>query len=147
MNIKTRINTAKEHNIFEHLKLCDKQFITPLSLRVNIGEYSKKLAGNARLFEAWDEANLVGLVAMYIDNDEEGFITNVSVCEEYMGKGIATMIFNLLIINSIESGVKTLRLEVYSINHVAIKLYEKFGFKKYIEKDDSLVMLKKINQL
>ena len=86
------INQGKVGEILIHLEACDKAFVPPLSHRIDLSAYSEKLVKHATNFEAWNvQKILVGLVSVYM-NDlsmKTAFITSVSVCTEYTGKGIA----------------------------------------------------------
>ena len=123
-------NLASEVEIAEHLSRCDADFVPPLSGRVEIGDYAKKIASNATRFEAWSGNKLVGLVAAYCNDNEEriAYITSVSVLNEWMGKGFAASLMKQCIAHAIASGMRQISLEVASDNAPAIKLYEMNGF-------------------
>jgi ribosomal protein S18 acetylase RimI-like enzyme len=140
--IKYEVKKAGENEIFEHLKACDKNFIPALSNRVDLGSYSKKLFEKAVTFEAWEKKNLVGLLAIYL-NDEENeiaYITNVSLLVQYSGKGIAMELMRHCIEFSRGNKFKKIILEVNKKNKDAIRLYEKFNFEVYDTKDEHLLM-------
>lgn len=143
MRIEYKINTATEFLLIEHLTHCNDQFIPPLNTKVSIEAYGKKISENAVVFEAWDGNVLVGMVAMYVNENIEGYITNVSVYSEYGGKGIASQIFNNLLAYSEENNISSIKLEVNVSNAFAISLYKKFGFKSIDEKNNQIIMLKK----
>ena len=46
MTIEYHVNRATEIQIEEHLKLCEANFIPPLSERVELQGYSKKIVDN-----------------------------------------------------------------------------------------------------
>ena len=86
--IKYEIKKAGEKDIIEHLRECNDSFIPPLSDRVELVTYSKKLFEKAVTFEAWEKKKLIGLLAIYL-NDEEiesAYITNVRLLEDHFGK-------------------------------------------------------------
>ena len=64
-------NKASEAEIAEHLSRCDADFVPPLSGRVEINEYAKKIANKATRFEAWSGGMLVSLVAAYCNDHEK----------------------------------------------------------------------------
>lgn len=110
---------------------CNCNFYPILSERVDIKEYSKKIHSKAVTFEAWYDNLLVGLVAAYF-NDKEfffGFITNVSIFKEFMGKGIACKLLEMSVGYARKTKFKIIGLEVHKDNKAAIKLYKKFKFK------------------
>lgn len=144
MNTEFKINTASECDIFTHLYHCNNQFVPALSTRVSLEEYAKKIADNATLFEVWVNEKLIGLVAMYLNEHNIGYITNVSVYKEYSGKGIAKKIFIILIDYSKLNGIIQIKLEVNSTNVAAINLYKSFGFQYITTKNDQIIMLKNL---
>ena len=123
-------NKASEAEIAEHLSHCDADFVPPLSGRVEINDYAKKIANKATRFEAWSGGTLVGLVAAYCNDQEKriAYITSVSVLKEWMGKGIAARLMSQCIEHAKASGMRQISLEVASDNAPAIRLYEKSGF-------------------
>ena len=129
-SVEFGLNKASEAQIVEHLLRCDADFVPPLSDRVEISDYAKKIASKAMRFEAWSGDMLVGLVAAYCNDQEQriAYITSVSVLREWTGKGIAASLMRRCIDNAKSSGMRQISLEVASDNVPAIKLYEKSGF-------------------
>jgi ribosomal protein S18 acetylase RimI-like enzyme len=123
-------NKASEAEIAEHLSRCDADFVPPLSGRVEINDYAKKIASNATRFEAWSGVTLVGFVAFYCNDQEKhiAYITSVSVLRKWTGKGIVYRLMNQCIEHAKALGIRQISLEVASGNTSAIKLYEKSGF-------------------
>ena len=128
--IEYLLNTASEAEIAKHLLHCDADFIPPLSNRVDINKYARKLASKATKFEAWSGGRLVGLVAAYCNDQENciAYITSVSVLREWMGQGIAANLLKQCITHAKDSGMQQISLEVASNNQPALGLYEKSGF-------------------
>jgi len=91
--IAFREGTATREDIQAHLEACDADFSPRLSVKVDIGEYSRKISARAQTFEAWFGDTLVGLVAAYMNDSltRSGFITNVTVAKAFMGRGIASI--------------------------------------------------------
>jgi len=81
-------------------------------------------------FEAWEDDTLAGLIAAYLDDREsgKGFITNVSVLKEQMGKGIAETLMNNCIAYAKQQGIRSIDLEVSKGSEPAIALYENSAF-------------------
>lgn len=129
-SVHFELNKASVAQIAEHLSRCDADFVPPLSERVNVPEYAKKIASNAIRFEAWSEGDLVGLVAAYCNDGENriAYITSVSVLREWTGNGIASN----LVLRCVEyvkaARMRQISLEVASDNASAIWLYGKNGF-------------------
>jgi len=128
--VEYRSNKASEAEIAEHLIRCDANFVPPLSARVKISVYAKKIAGKAERFEAWADGKLVGLVAVYYNDQgaRSAFITSVSVLPAWSGNGIATRLLDQCIEHSQASGMRRINLEVASGNGPALHLYAKRGF-------------------
>ena len=124
------LNKASAAQIADHLRACDADFVPPLSVRVEITDYARKIESNATRFEAWSDDTLVGLVAAY-SNDQENhiaYITSVSVLTAWTGKGIAASLMNQCVGHAEVAGMRRIRLEVESDNTRAIRLYEKSRF-------------------
>lgn len=128
--VEFRLNRASEQDIADHLSYCDGSFVPPLSARVDICEYAKKIASHATRFEAWSGGRLVGLVAVYCNDQEKriAYITSVSLLHQWMGKGIAATLMAQCIEHMKMLGMRQISLQVATDNVPAIKLYEKSGF-------------------
>ena len=124
------LNRASGAELAEHLARCDADFLPPLSTRVEIADYARKMIAQAARFEAWSGGRLVGLVAMYCNDQERriAYITSVSVLHEWTSKGIATRLMGQCIDHAEKSGMWQVSLEVANDNKPAISLYEKNGF-------------------
>jgi len=123
-----KTSSASYDELLDHLRLCDEYHTPKLSERLDIPSYAKKLFENSVTFEAWSENKLIGLIAVYFNNEKQGFISNVSVSGEHMKKGIATMLLQHCIKGAVRKHISSLSLEVSSNNETAITLYEKSGF-------------------
>lgn len=123
-------NKASEAEIIQHLQLCDMNFFPPLSERVEIIDYARKIADKATRFEVWSDSLLVGLVAAYCNDKKSSiaYITSVSILKEWMGQGLAARLLQQCITYVKGIGIQKIRLEVASDNVRAITLYEKNGF-------------------
>ena len=145
MNIETitfREKTASREEIFAHLKSCDENYKPPLNEKVDILEYSNKLFEKSVTFEAWSNKALVGLVAAYLNDisGRTGYITNVSVTKDFMGRGIATVLLDMCLAKSKEYNINVMRLEVFRGDIQAIDFYHKFGFQEFQSMGDSVLM-------
>lgn len=97
------------------------------------------------------ENEILGFAGI-IDTLDQMEITNIVVRKDMRNKGIGNILLNRLIELSKENKKNTIFLEVNSNNLVAIKLYEKNGFKKvglrkkyYNNTYDAILMNLKIN--
>lgn len=129
-DIAFRLNEATAAQVAEHLSRCDGDFVPPLSDRVDIDAYARKIADRASRFEAWSGGTLVGLVAAYCNDHESrtAYITSVSVLREWAGKGIAASLLGRCIEHAKAAGMRQARLEVASDNASAIRRYASCGF-------------------
>lgn len=136
-----KVKTASEEAIYQHLMACDEYFKPALSKKVAIGEYSKKIFEKAITFEAWHDAILSGMVAVYFNEANQfAFITNVSVMRDAVKAGIASQLMKMCIEYSFATHIKEITLEVNSQNNNAIELYKKFNFSYTGTKGDEIVM-------
>jgi len=124
------LNKAGAIQIAAHLRACDNMFVPPLSGRVDIDSYAKKIADKSIRFEGWVEGELVGLVAVYCNDGATPFayITSVSVLPQWGGRGIASQLVECCIDHVRKLGVMQIELEVDEKNHAAGNLYKKHGF-------------------
>lgn len=130
LEYKYSMNKASETEIAEYLRTCDADFVPPLSSRVEIKDYAKKIVSKATRFEAWSGNTLVGLLAAYCNDQEKriAYITSISVLREWKGEGIAARLMSQCIEHARALGMRQIGLAVASDNSLAIKLYEKSGF-------------------
>jgi GNAT superfamily N-acetyltransferase len=140
--IKYKTKTASEKEICSHLMECNNDFIPHLDQNVSIPEYSKKIYDKSVTFEAWAGNILIGLVAAYFNDTVKysGYITSVSIIEEYKRKGVGSVLLHTCIDYAIKSNFKEILLEVSRENKNAIRFYNKFGFLDFETKDESVMM-------
>ncbi len=140
-NLIYKVKTANLNDVHIHLMLCNYEFIPRLDSRVNIEEYSIKIHESAITFEAWNNQKLIGLIAVYFNKEQFfGYITSVSVCKEFMGKGIATILLEMCINYATTNKCKAIRLEVNKKNIYAVNFYKKYNFTEIETNKDSLMM-------
>ncbi|PKP49332.1 MAG: hypothetical protein CVT92_15300 [Bacteroidetes bacterium HGW-Bacteroidetes-1] len=136
-------NQSKAGEILEHLVACDKEFTPPLSQRVDLSAYSEKMINFATNIEAWnDKTILVGLVSAYMNDPDNktAYITSVSVCPDYTGKGIAKKLIAECLKEAKKNGFKQLQLEVNKSNLPAVNLYRSFGFEVFETNKETIKM-------
>lgn len=139
MNIEYKIGVGSQNEIYLHLLDCDKFFIPKLSEKVNISEYSEKIFNKAINFEAWDNERLIGLVSMYINEEDTsfGYITNVSIINGDKNRGIASNLLKKCIKYSKDINLNWISLKVDTKNVSAVNLYNKFNFMEEKHKNSS----------
>lgn len=121
-----------EQEIFNYLLENDSIFIPPLSARKDLHEYSGKLGKYATHFCAYENNRLVGFIASYFNDfsTRTGYISSVSVIEEYQGKGITSSLLSQVINYGKLNNFDKLRLEVSKLNINALNIYQYMGFKE-----------------
>jgi ribosomal protein S18 acetylase RimI-like enzyme len=140
--VKHARDCANQQDIANHLRTCDSQFIPTLSSRVNIDEYSNKIEEFAVTFEAWFEAELVGLVAVYRNAAlSEAFITSVSTSPGFRNMGIGYRLLSEVIEFCHSSNISKIELEVNNLSSAGISLYEKIGFQKSSLAENGIVKM------
>lgn len=135
-------NKSSYQQVLAHLRVCDSDFIPPLSQRLSVSAYALKLMDKAARFEAWCDTDLVGLVALYCNDSSKSsaFITNVSVIPQWQGRGIAGLLIGRCADRMSQLLFKTIELEVDERNSAAIGLYKKYGFVPSQASDQSIFM-------
>lgn len=130
LEIVYKVKSATVEQILAHLTACSSDFHPPLVERVDIKGYSQKIFEKSITFEAWRGITLIGLLAVYINNDfgDFAFVTNVSVLKNYMGRGIASELLRTCIQYAVKDSIREIRLNVNKEDVQALGLYGKFGF-------------------
>lgn len=125
---------------------CDNDFVPPLSQRVKISEYCKKLFSKAEIISFHRDGELQGVVAMYC-NDNMGhtaYISSICVHPEARGRKAGGKLLDYSIGLAQEKGMGKVRLEVGRANKSALALYASRGFIVASEGIDTLYMEKGI---
>ena len=136
-------NNNLEKCVIEFLKKIDSLFKIPLSQKINLEEYSKKIIRNADVFLAFDSESIVGIVVGY-NNDKELKISNMSilvVLNEYQGKGIAKKLVNNFL--DLAKNKKMEKVKLSTVDTRALKLYESLNF-KIVREENKVYYLEKI---
>lgn len=137
-----REKTASKEDIHGHLRACNHDHQPPLERKVDLLEYAGKIFENAETFEAWSDGALVGLVAAYLNDasGRKGYITNVSVTREFMGRGVALRLMGMCLERAAGRGIEVMALEVTRASAAAIAMYRKLGFEESRDKAHSIMM-------
>lgn len=140
--IDYKIKKASQKDLYLHLEMCNHLFVPPLSDKVNLHDYAQKIYKKSQTFEAWHKKKLVGLIAVYFNDSQskKGYITNVSVLENYINKGIASQLIKMTKEYAQNNDFTKISLEVQSKNNIAIELYKKHHFEIEHEGKEALFM-------
>nr|XP_033809958.1 probable N-acetyltransferase camello [Geotrypetes seraphini]XP_033809966.1 probable N-acetyltransferase camello [Geotrypetes seraphini] len=81
------------------------------------------------------EGSIIGTVAVKLSEDksEELLLKRMSVRRDYRGLGIAKALCRTVISFAHQHGCKSIVLNTLVVQHVAQKMYESVGFKKYLD--------------
>ncbi|ARM11782.1 MULTISPECIES: GNAT family N-acetyltransferase [Rhizobium] len=137
-------NLASASDITYHLNGCGTVFTEGLRARVDIDAYALKILLNAERFEAWSDGKLIGLLAIYCNNPQQtsAFITNLSVLEEWRGRGIAGALLERSMALARQKRFETIRLEVEAKNTAAVAVYRRYGF-VVLDGEQSMLTMKR----
>jgi ribosomal protein S18 acetylase RimI-like enzyme len=105
-------------------------FSPPLDQQLDLAAYAVKISNLAELIFAVQDANDLGLAALYA-NDQSGrcaFLTMLAIIPERKGAHLGTALLQRVITVAGERGMQSIRLEVAETNRDAQRLYAKFGF-------------------
>jgi ribosomal protein S18 acetylase RimI-like enzyme len=99
-----------------------------------IEAYEHSAKYNAYFVCLMDDNTLLGWVQIdkafdYLTGDEIGWINDIYVKMSYRGKGYSKLLMEEALKEFRKNGYSDVRLNVYSHNEKALKLYEKMGFK------------------
>jgi len=147
--ISYSLNKSGAADITFHLLRADVAFEPALSSRVDIHAYAEKLHDKADRFEAWLNQEMVGLVAAYCNQQQNGktFVSSVSVWPEYQGQGIAARLMQHCIEHVQNLGFTQMELEVNQQSQAALALYQKLGFNVQNSVDGTLTMSMTLERL
>lgn len=132
-------NTGKitQKSLLKFIQQIDRTFPIPLSDKVNLEDYTEKLLKNAVLCAEFDNEQIIGVVAGYI-NDVSlfAYISLVAVLPQARGEGVASKLIKEFFEKCREKAYIAVHVYTHKTNHSAIRLYEKLGFKKYEIKNE-----------
>lgn len=141
------INNIDEKNddLIDYLIDHDRDFPIPISKKVNIVDYIKKIIENGKGILALHNGKIVGLVFYYDNNkiDRKAFVSLVSVDSQYRNRGIASNMVKKMI-EDINNKMEYCQVPTHISNNKALDLYYSFGFKlSGLPDEDGNVMLLK----
>ena len=128
------------NKFYDFLLKVDKDFPTPLSERVNLIDYATKLASLATISAIIDKDDILGMVAMYCNDKQNGYayIPLVAVVPEARGRKLSRALMIGAITMAKDNKFST--IGIHTENPIALSLYESIGFKivkdgerKYLE--------------
>jgi len=133
--------------LFDLLKRVNNSFFhEPLSVRVDLENYAKKLAHYAKHFSCFENLKLIGVVCCYM-NDLVSKIAYMSVtCIDpaFQRKRIGQKLTKMCEDEAINKGFSFVDLEIHSQNTPIIKMHKKLGFYIYRKENESFFMRKNL---
>ncbi len=119
---------ATELDLQELMQIENECFSRPYSNE----SFLQDLCGDkVKVFVKIQNEKIVGFISLYIFLDEAN-LQQIAVLEDFRRKGIASELIEYSIEYLKQNKVKKFYLEVNETNFVAIKTYEKFGFKQVV---------------
>ena len=119
--------TQYEKRIEAFLNEIDSIIIPKLSLRVNISDYSKKLAEKAETLFVVENNCDIASCSIYC-NTETAFISSLAVKKEFFRQQVGTILLNEVKRYVQIKGCSKMQLEVSAQNDTAFGFYKKNGF-------------------
>lgn len=122
------IRMATELDLQELMQIENECFSRPYSSE----SFLQDLRGDkVKAFVKILNEKIVGFISLYIFLDEAN-LQQIAVLEDFRRKGIASELIEYSVEYLKQNKVKKIYLEVNETNFVAIKTYEKFGFKQVV---------------
>jgi len=120
---------TKALRIEKFLYSVNDDFKTPLSLRLNLENYSIKLATYAYNIFAVRKEFDIGHSAFYLNfHDSSLFVSSVAVVKTYRRKKLGTLLITRIEGFSREHNIKTIKLEAESRSNKVDQFYRNNGF-------------------
>lgn len=122
------IRMATELDLQELMQIENECFSRPYSSE----SFLQDLRGDkVKAFVKILNEKIVGFISLYIFLDEAN-LQQIAVLEDFRRKGISSELIEYSVEYLKQNKVKKIYLEVNETNFVAIKTYEKFGFKQVV---------------
>ena len=122
----------------EFLATVDKDFPVPISEKVDISDFSRKLCEKATIVTEIKENKIVAMAAGYTENTENqlAYVSILGTIKEYRGQGLANKLLSEFINISKQKGLKGVHLYTAQTNECALSVYSKHGFTEYIVENE-----------
>ena len=111
------------------LLVTDNEFPTPLSARVDIDAYAKKLSEFSEFSICRDGEDIIGMISCYTNRPPIGYISNACIKRMYQAQKVFSRLFRQLKAYSRIQGILRFQLEVDANNDKARRIYEHYGFR------------------
>ena len=120
-----------ERELVDFIEISSNEFKPPLSHRMKIDDYCKKLIDKASLFIARENDIVVGIAAFYCNDqtEKQAYLSYFYVRPKNRNQGIGQMLLRKAILHSQTCGMKSMKVETWHDNR-AISLYRRNGFRQ-----------------
>lgn len=119
------------------IKELDNHFVPPLSSRVNIAQWSRKLNDFAvNIVKMNAHVDIEALISFYSNKGSESYITLIAVASSQRGKGLSDDLLKYCIAYCMEIGSTAIKVKTWLSNKRVIGMYHSHGFIDYEIKDD-----------
>ena len=125
----------KDKDIVKFFRKIDNDFLPPLSSKINIVDWSKKIIDKAVNILAYVEKNnnleIIGVISFYCNDHLKfySYIPFIGIIKEYRSKGIASILFNMCWEHLKEKDFKLVGIETWE-GIKSFSIYKKIGFKE-----------------
>ena len=128
-----------EKQIEKFLLEVDKEFPVPLSSKVDLKEFSKKLFEKATVITETKDNKIVSMIAGYTENTENNlaYISILATNKDYRGQGFAGKLLDKFIAVCKQKGLNGVHLYAVRTNENALAVYNKRGFTEYVVENES----------
>lgn len=111
----------------------NEMFPVPLSAKVDLHCYAKKLFDHGTFCGIRNEGRIVALACGYANQRDSGlaYLSMIATLPEYRGNGFASLLLEDFISICKGKGFKALHLYAVESNVDAMKMYHKHGFTEY----------------
>ncbi len=106
----------------------------------NFSDYAQKLTRKGIVLAAIENDKIVGIISFYVNDKKSktAYITILSVLKAFKSTGIGTALLRDALSQIRSLGFSQVKVNTWSSNKAAIKLYTNFGFRVISESDSTL---------
>ena len=135
-------SSFSEDDLRKFIESQDQNFKPPISNKIEITKYSKKLFSLAENLISVYNNKLIGVCSFYCqpEKNDYAFLSFLAVNNSLKGKGIAKQMLKRMILFCKESGIKGIKTSTWKGNK-AVKLYHDQGFVELDSENDYRVEL------
>lgn len=125
-----------KRELIDFIEISSNEFKPPLSYRMKIDDYCKKLIDKASLFITRENDVVVGIAAFYCNDqtEKQAYLSYIYVRPKKRNQGFGQMLLRKAIMHSQKCGMNSMKLETWHDNR-AISLYRRHGFRQVGEKN------------